>query len=275
MSLSRSESDETPRCIVCKTPRTAWGVCDGCIARVDSQLGGLIEMHVWAGNVEMRLIRANPDGIGPVGGSRERSLGQRVDALDLAHGEALLGPLETWERDWRDTFALTAYGEASGRRLEAARSYATAREVTLVGVVAFLRSWWPRAAEKHPAADEFAYEVRRLHLWAQRALDMAEPRPWTVPCPADLGERQCGYRLQVEYAGRALSLYCPRCGSDWNTDRLLLVAESAGQPVWVDPETAAELFGVAERTLRRMAERGEIQRRFGRYNVSRNASLST
>ena len=267
-------AEPVPQCPVCHTPATTWAVCLGCTTRVDQQLSEILDMHAQAANHELRLIGANPDGVGPIGGSRERSIGQRIDALDLSLGESVLSALETWERDWRHTFGLQPYGTASGRRLEASQSHATAREVTLVGVIGFLRSWWPRAASEHPAADEFVAEVRQQHRWARRALDVGEPRVWTVPCPSERDSRACGYRLEIDYAGRELVLHCPRCGSDWTITRLLLVAEAAAKPVWVDVETATSLIGVSDRTLRRMAERGEIQRRYGQYNVVRHAGVA-
>lgn len=301
-------ADPTPRCLVCHRPRAEWGVCAGCVTRVDGHLAELLDLHALAASAAA-LEPGRSGEPGPTSGHRTPPPPLSIDALDLAVGEWLLRPyvseegtpvwsgLETWERDWRAEYGLTAYGSASAGRLNAARTRETGRRgtrtpgldsdttptnrnaqrdasrvlgessATLVGVIGFLRAWWPRAAADHPAADEFAADIRRMHTRATAVLHLDDATPWTVPCPADTGAGDCGYRLAVDHSGRELLLHCPRCGSDWDIDRLLLVAASAGRGVWVTVAEAAEHVGVHRSTVHRAVAAGTVTARWGRVDL--------
>jgi hypothetical protein len=231
-------TDDTPRprCIVphCPTPLEQWGICAHHITTTDQLLADLVDLHARA------HTRLAP---GTAGTHLRTVPGSRppldIAALDLALGEWLLMTdedttdppwtgLEGWEQDWRTYLHLSPYGPATARR--AARGMST-----LVGVVTFLRAWWPRAAELHPAADEFVADVRRMHAAAKAALRESDPPAWSVACPTD----GCGNRLRVEHDGRDAVLRCKRCGVARTTEHLLYVARAEGKPCWLDAEAAA------------------------------------
>jgi hypothetical protein len=65
-------------------------------------LGELLDLHALAHDVEYLLPRTSGNGVGPIGGSRERPIGINVDALDLDLGNDALAILEEWERWWRE-----------------------------------------------------------------------------------------------------------------------------------------------------------------------------
>lgn len=250
------------------------------------------------------------------GGSHEPPLGINVDAADLALGEALLSTddsldeppwmgLETWERDWREVYGLAPYGLASADRL--GRDAASCDEkapwsdsgaelapelhpcdsdrptgrhatpATLVGVVGFLRVWWPRVAEDHPAADEFARDVKRMRGWARsavRADQMSEhDRPiLVIPCPG--GDEPCGHRLPVHRQPLAIdgpparvAINCPKCGAHWDAARMLDGARERGVPVWVSLPDAAAWLDVHLATIYRMVERGTLVRSYDRVDI--------
>lgn len=301
--MTERTPEPVPSCLICHRHRDTWGVCDPCIARTDSQLRELLDLHALAATVAALEPGRTADP-GPIGrGSKHPPLPLNLAALDLAVGEWLLrsvtedaGPswagLELWEIDWRHHFGLRPYGVASEQRTMPLERDTAARRATetpglvsdttpqnsaalrsaqrvstLAGVIAFLHAWWPRAAAEHPAADEFATDVRRMHSHALAALGLDHARPWTVPCPADLGDRECGYRLHVDYAGHELVLHCPRCDSDWTVERLLLVAAAAGRGVWVTVAEAAEQIGVHRATIYRAVQAGNVSARYGRVDL--------
>lgn len=243
-------------------------------------LGEILDAHALAHLPEYLLPAWRGDDVGPIGGHREPPLPLDLDVLELSKGTAWLMTdedaddppwtgLESWEQDWRHTLGMSPYGQASAERLEASVSYASAEEVTLVEVVGFLRRVWPLAAEKHPAADEFARDIQRMASRAKGTLGMLEPPPWTVPCPAyvDDAGKECGYRLRVEDYGQGVRLHCPR-GHDWTTDRLLLVARADGRAVWVDADTAADRLGTTRRGLAVKVRAGLVRKHGNRYDIT-------
>lgn len=277
-----------PRCRICRRSQDDWAPCPDCVIRVDAMLGELVDFHVLASQPESLLPAASNEP--RTGGSKEPPIGLDLAALDLAHGEVLLSTddtqdpppwmgLETWERDWREVLGLRNYGDASSARLSRAKSHATAQEVTLVGCVRFLRSAWPLAAQRHPAADEFAADIKRMWNHARNALHIPitdqEPPAFVIACPDDSDGHPCGQRLPVFAQPlppdgglpNPVSLNCPRCGSRWNLDRLLIVARASLTEVWVSADQAATALGVNRRTIYRMALRGEIAQHLGRFNI--------
>jgi hypothetical protein len=276
--VTESHSEPQPSCPVCRRPDPggqSWATCAMCVQRVDQQLGELLEAHALASLPEYLIPSRSGDGAGPVSGSHERPIGLDVAVLDLALGEDQLAVLEQWERWWREHWGLTPYGEASGSRLERAVSHGSAEEVTLCGVVGWLRVWWPTAATVvDPPPEEFAHEVRQLHARALTALRMVEPKPTTIACPADLDDGLCGHRIPL--TGDGADLYCKRCGTRWTTARLLLVAAVSGARVEISVEDAMHHYGCSRSTITRMLARGQLRRgRYGRVVMGTAASEVT
>jgi hypothetical protein len=253
--------DDAPRpaCPCCHRPGDTWHVCVGCVTRVDTQLGELLDLHALA-PLHLQPGSSGDHTLTGVAGSRPPC---NLAALDVALGEEALGILEGWERWWREHWSLTPYGVASA--VYAARSApsgaglgSTATSRTLTGVVGFLRAWWPRAAEVvEPPPDEFADEVRRLWVTARSALQLHEPAPWTVACPTD----GCGKRLRVEHDGRTALVRCPRCGVERTLPTLMMLAREDGRPCWVDAPTAAWSLGIDVAHLGPMVRDGRLRSR--------------
>lgn len=267
-----------PACPVCHRldpSGQSWAVCPSCVSDVTGMLGEILDYHALA---PAALERGSRTDAGPAPIHRDPPAPLDLTALELAAGTALIETdqdtaeppwtgLESWELDWRRMLDIDRpYGEASAHRLERARG--RAEETTLLGCVRFLRTWWPQAAERHPAADEFAADVRAMHAWAKNALRIGEQPVWTFPCPGDLDNGAlCGYRLRVTHDGRDVLIRCRRCERDWTLQRLRLVGRAAGTPAWVDAESAARALQVTTATLRRMAARGDITRRGDLYDI--------
>jgi len=208
-------------------------------------------------------------------------IGIRLNALDLTAGNDILPTLEEWERDWRHTYNLTPYGPAT-----AARNQGKPQSQHLYGVLEFLTTWLPTAADTHPAIADFAQELRQLRQQAQHAANQQPRQSWNVSCPADMpleskirhhtgdntsdGQKdtyECGNVLRI--TGEDFGTYktCKHCGTTWEVNRLIQVAASSSQAnIWLDPETAATQTGISQRTLRQWAQQGKIERKNGLYN---------
>ena len=136
----------------------------------------------------------------------------------------------------------------------------------------------PTDRDQAAAADEFADDIRRMHTRARSALRLGpigeEPPAFYIPCPADLDTGAlCGHRLGVHRQPLPLdgqrplpvALSCPRCGSFWTTERLMLVAVASGARVELTVDEAMTHYSVSRATIYRMVDRGELKRgRLGR-----------
>lgn len=264
---------DRPKCVTHHgiTHLEKWGVCVTCEARVDQQLGDLLDLHALAGH-DAALTPGQGEPGGHMGARRDPPPPVSIDALDLALGEHYLAALEDWERWWREEFKLTPYGPASEARLGNGATTVTSR--TLAGVIGFLRAWWPTAAQVlEPPPDEFATEVRRLHRTAIVALRLNEPAPWSVACPTD----GCGNRIRVDHDGRDAVLRCTRCRVERTTAQLLHVARAEGRPCWVDAQTAARALHVDLGHLGPMVRDGRLRvrgaREYRQYDIAGKVAL--
>jgi len=231
--------------------------CEHCQLKLARQLHDIVDyVAITAG--ELRPGQTGGDGRGS-----EISIGVRVNALDFLAGNDVLPVLESWEKDWRETFHLTPYGPASH-----ARNAGKPKEQTLVGVIAFLQAWLPAACEQHPAIADFAIELRQCHKQARAAARMEPPKTMTITCPNrddETGE-QCGCRIQVVEDEAGPTAHCRSCGNIWDLNHLVALAVARSE-VWTDGEAAAAYFRVTDRTLRNWAASGKIRRDHGLYEL--------
>jgi len=235
-------------------------VCEHCQLKLARQLHDIVDyVAITAGE-----LRPGQTG-GGTGRGNEISIGVRVNALDFLAGNDVLPVLESWEKDWRETFHLTPYGPASH-----ARNAGKPKEQTLVGVVSFLQTWLPAACERHPAIADFAIELRQCHKQARAAARMEPQKSMTIACPNrdDETGQQCGTRIQVGDDTRSMTAPCRSCGNIWDLNHLIALAVSTdGGEIWADGEAAAGYFNLTDRTLRNWAAAGKIRREHGRYEM--------
>lgn len=258
-STGGDPAEPSPACLVCNRPLESWACCDGCVARTDRHLADI-------GLLQRLATHALHPGTTGGGRSAERGLGVRVTALDLALASDAIRELEAWERDWRNHLGLAAYGLATSLR-----NTSTDPGHVLAGIIRFLRAQWPEAAQRHPAADEFAQDVRRLRAAHIAVLGDPNAPALVIACPADEGEDRCGRALRIEREQGEVD--CRGCGSHWTTRRLLLVAlADSAADVWVDAEACAHALGVSVRTVQRWARSGQIRRRGSMVQVPRDFS---
>ena len=245
--------NELGTCLVCHRPTDRMG-CLRCEANMRCQLNQIVEYQAMASD---NLV----PGQGGDGRATERTLGINIAALDANAGFDAIAVLESWERVWREDYGLTPYGPASAARLETGES-------TLLGIVKFLQSWLDKSCTEHPAIDEFAHELRRLHRDMQQAAGQTRRAAWRVTCPTDTDDGECGQQLKVSGEDFGGQVTCRTCRTTWPVERLLrVVASSRHAQLWLDPEAASEWLGVHTRTLRRWAKEGRIRQAHGRYEV--------
>ena len=246
--------NELGNCVICgfDTERMA---CPRCQARIGHWLTDILEFTALAHG---ELL----PGRGGDGRSTERSIGVRVAALDLVAGIDTVGVLESWERDWRETFGLAPYGPAS-----AERNAGKPHGATLSGVVRFLRTWLDRACAEHPAIDDFHHEVKALRARAQGAANR-QPRPgWTLTCPADVEDGECGASIRITGEDFGGSVTCRSCRSVWTVDRLIAVAAaSRDAELWIDQGAAMRVLDCSESTLKRLVKDGRVTARREQYD---------
>jgi hypothetical protein len=246
-------------CVICHKP-TEHMACGQCERRINQQLSEIQEFAIYA---QSNLI----PGQGAGGRGTERPLGIRIDALDLVAGFDVLPALESWERAFRQDYGLAPYGQASLERNRAAGEHNLA-QVTLTGVIRFLHAWTAKVCLGHPAVDEYAKEVAALWRQAQAASGQSPRTSWSVDCPSDVEDAECGNKLRINGEDFDGHVTCRRCKTTWQTQRLLLVAaSSATSAIWLDPEAIMRMYNISQRTLQRWAKDGKIQSEHGRYDI--------
>src|SRR5690554_3624288 len=194
------------RCVVCgrdelddgqrQTCTRCVGVARRSLIRVE-QLYALLphELTARAGTAPAMDLSGVRSGADPVmGGDVMVMLGPGSTRWhsDPVDSDSLLGWLERWEADWRVTFG---DGAATGP--------ATVPTCTL-----YLLRRLSRAAQEHPAFDEFASDLRDKRHRVEQALNLVQARS-PVPCMT------CGRRALVRPAprpdGRVFEWQCQSC----------------------------------------------------------------
>jgi len=253
-------SDLRP-CVICHHQDTHRFACVDCSSRFAEMLRDLPELYaVTAGEFW-------PVGVGQGSGgkSSETPLGLRVAALDGRSSRVALETLESWERCLRETFSPQQDADLAQRERKAQRWADSDSDdlhgVTLCGVVDWLLRNLERICTEFPAVDEFHAEVKALHKIARAAAREPVEDVTVIECPADHEGGLCGKRLKL--TGEYVS--CPRCGTEWDRPRLLMVARYANADIWQPAGVVSEHLGIPPRTLSRWAQQGLVQRRGTNY----------
>ena len=235
-------------CLTCDNDAAERQICHHCQTRMRYRLTDIVEFYAIA---EDELSPGASTG-GAAGS--ERSIGVRVIALDFLAGHDVVAILDSWERDWRETYGLA--DPKAGTDVQA----------TLVQIVNFLLAWLERACTDHPAIEEFAHELRHCWNTARSAARMTPASRVVVDCPTILEDgSNCTGRISLDDQDQT---YCRQCHATRNLNQLLhITGTDSAAPVWVDPEAAAKQARIPERTLRRWASRGWITRSHGRYDL--------
>lgn len=261
-------------CIVCAAEHVSEAeplTCPACVASVRQALADVVrlvhELPVQAalGGDEGRLAAGAPIpgadatvllGPGSDGRAQTRAmlLGEPEDSDLEFRGdpEPPLSLLASWEDDWRMTF-----GHGGGPR------------ATLANARAYLDEHLTRAAQTHPAFDEFAAAVTRCRARLEDVLHDGvrdETGAPCVHCRTNLVRRALPpqpARRDGDRGGLRDEWHCPRCrrvydsGSYWNAVRAAYLAHAS---TMTDREIEAQ-YGVPRGTVRVWAKRGIVRRR--------------
>jgi hypothetical protein len=174
-------------------------------SRIRRQLAELAEWQQLLGE----HLEPKASGGPRVTGTRERPLPLRVDVLDLSmparletvNGRedqvglpSIASTLASWVDDW---IAIRGQHEHMPRQ-------------TVTALADWLDNRLDWAAEHHPAFDDFADEIRRLHSQTRVALEITDPRPQLcvgVPC------RHCDLLALFRRSDGSGDVECGACGT--------------------------------------------------------------
>lgn len=248
------------RCAICarNQPRPGATICGHCIGRIDDNLARIAELTAWASRWLMPR-----SGHGEVGRSVPGSKPPLdIASLDAAIGNDALPLLEQWERMTREKHHLTPYGV-----------HTATNPATVGSCVTFLRSWLLRLAEDV----EWPIEVMAEEVSDLRGkLECLDPdrdkaSGERLLCPGehpDADGRPCHNRIMLVPGQPREDVYCRRCGTTWNTNRLkLLCLHDEDQRIWRTPAEIVEIVNVSKRTIQRWADEGLIEKQGIRYDL--------
>lgn len=220
-------------CVVCRNPKRIPNrpmVCDGDRQRLGSMLAEIPDLYA-----RLDAARAGA-GSGPkVSGSREAPVPVSLDAVDLAaparagsvgirtRGDwstkggdpdqvgylPVATELDTWVRDW------ITQEWCPGAHLPTPT-------VAILG--GWLRTRLDDACDQHPAVDEFAADVKRVHRSLTRAIgELRNTGERVGTCPSKLrDDTRCNTTLRADpYVDQ---IACPRCGTTWPRRQWLQLA---------------------------------------------------
>ena len=211
-------ADTPAACLVCHRPTGRWVVCPRCQDRTDDDLAEigalycLLDVHRWTfellgpADTNARGKRIDPPAPGDL---------HIIDVLDARGGPWAV--LASWVQLIRE------------ERLERPQTRRDtdpdpgANPDTFVALVAFLRAWWPRLCDDHPAADDFAREMRDTRRLLDEAVRGPRSRrvhlgrcPVVLPATDTTPARECGAVLHHDPTQPVIR--CHACGTAWSDE---------------------------------------------------------
>ena len=236
---------EMTTCTLCNHETSIAGMCQRCQTRLHRNLDDLIEF--WVGAHDELL----PGKSGNGGRSSERTIGLNVAALSFIAGHDLLGFLHEWEKLIRDERHLTP---------PALVAKPDSLESEIRDAVGFAQVHLAWSGQQEWIAD-FAKELREIHSQGMNAARAFVEKTTKVPCPAQTDESSCGVMLKIN-ADDPLDIFqCRGCKTQWTTLRLMAVAMSGKQAIWLDAEALAKWMGLSERHIYRLAKKYKLPKR--------------
>lgn len=173
-------------------------VCDRCLDATEQHLKSLSLYYRRLGE----FLKPGSTTSSPVsGGSSEAPLPVKVDVLSLRGPGGIAGVLTAWEDDWRNVLGWSA------------RPFRGTTEQTVDGAALFLLRNWPWCADKHPAPELFADEIRELVDACRLHTEGRSDIRVIGECPVVTEHGVCGSKL---FAAPFLSVIrCRKCRTEW------------------------------------------------------------
>ena len=238
-------------CTLCNKEVQSAGLCHRCHNRLHQNLDDLLEF--WIGAHDELL----PGRTGSGGRSSERTIGLNVNALSFIAGHDILGFLHEWEKLIREERRLTppaliSKPESLGAEIDDAIKFSQTH-----------LAW----SGSQDWIDDFASELKEIHSQGMAAARQFVERTRRIPCPAETGEGSCANLLKINAEDPLEIFECRKCRSQWTTLRLVAVAMSGKQAVWLDAEALAKWMGISERHVRRLAQKYKLPKRGELYEA--------
>lgn len=239
-------------CKLCNWAINHDGICPRCANRIHVELDDLMELWTLAHG---ELL---PGGGGHGSSSGERTIGVNLQALNFIAGNDILNLLHEWEKMIRAERSLTPpallKGEGIAKEILKAVRFAQAQIEWLAGT---------------DYIEDFAREVRELHGMGIAASRQFVKKTRKISCPADTREGlPCG-NLLILREDDILELFsCRRCGAEWSTYRLIIVALSDPRTeFWLDAEAIATWLHLSPRRIQQIAKEFDIAKRGSLYDL--------
>lgn len=176
-------------------------LCRPCEDRTAGHLAAICGSRGLYAQLDQHLERGAGSGGPTVSGSRTAPVPLRLEILNLqTAGGPVLGPLETWVRDW----------EARGRAELGEGGSLQDRVNHACQTLRFNLGW---AATHHIAVDEFADEIARIHR-TLTGITSGEKAPRKIPVLCS-----CGQIILTSLDTRGET--CPRCQAEYGQDEAL------------------------------------------------------
>jgi len=198
-----------------------------------------------------------PGKSGSGGRSSERTIGLNVAALSFIAGHDILSFLHGWEQVIRDDRNLTK---------PALLAKPATLEIEIKDAVGFAQLHLAWSGSQEWIAD-FARELREIHGQGMAAARRFVEKTRKIPCPAETGQGSCSNLLKINSEDPLEIFECRRCKSEWTTLRLMAVAMSSKQSVWLDSEALSKWMGVSERHVRRLAQKFNLPKKGELYEA--------
>jgi len=238
-------------CSLCNGNTPIAGICQRCQNRIHSQLDDL--MIFWKGAHNELL----PGKSGSGGRSSERTIGLNVAALSFIAGHDILSFLHGWEALIRDDRNLTK---------PALVTKPSTLEIEIADAIAFAQLHLAWSGSQDWISD-FSRELREIHSEGMAAARAFVAKTRKIPCPAETGTGACSNLLAINQDDPLEIFQCRKCKSDWTTLRLIAVAMSGTQEIWLDAEALAKWMGITDRHVRRLAQKHNLPRKGELYEA--------
>lgn len=246
------ETDKTYTCNLCPFIMNESGICQKCYNRIFMQLDDLLEL--WSA-AHGELL---PGGGGHGSSSGEMTIGLNLQALNFIAGSDILNLLHSWESLIRSERRLTPPAMLKQESL--------AKEITKA--VRFAQAQIEWLGQSEYIAD-FAREIRELHGMGIAASRKFVKKTRKITCPADTAEGlPCGNLLILREDDLLELFTCHKCGAEWSTYRLIIVALSDPRTeFWLDAEAIASWLQLSARRVQQIAKEHRVAKRGALYDL--------
>lgn len=230
-------------------------ICLRCLTNCKIELADLPILLRKAGD----FLQPTRGGIGSGSSSGQIPSGHNDPAMNFVQGADLLGTLYAWQDLTRDLLGLEERLNLRGTV-----------EAKVNNAVEFLQVHWEWFSKQADFINDFMNEIHGLHKRGMAITGQTQIKPTQIECPADIDGIKCGRKLTIDTSDMKALVQCPRCRSEWNTERFLLVVGKS--EIWLDVEAIAYHKNLSVSQIGKLIKKFGMQRRSskdGRYDMNK------